>query len=184
MERLPTGAVRVRRAWPPAIFRSTEELIGVIALILAFTAILAHAALAHEFKVGSLTLEHPWARATPPGAAVGAGYLVITNGGSQPDRLVAATAEPAGHVEIHEMKVKDGVMTMAPLPGGLEIPAGGMIALKPGAFHLMLMDLKHPLKQGGEFQATLTFEKAGTVEVRFAIESLSASGPEESGDAH
>ena len=141
------------------------------------------ASLAHEFKRGDLTIEHPWARATPPGAAVGGGYLVIQNGGSSADRLLSATAEICDHVEMHAMAVKDGVMTMTPLPDGVEIPAGGSVAFSPSANHLMLMQLKQPLKEGEEFHGTLTFEKTGTIEVHFAVESMGAEGPEEDSDA-
>ena len=139
----------------------------------------APSAFAHEFKIGSLIIEHPWARATPPGAVVGGGYLTITNQGSTPDTLIAATAEVADPVEIHEMAVKDGVMTMRPVAGGVEIPAGGTVALKPDSFHLMLMNLKKPLKKGEEFHGTLTFAKAGTVEVHFAVQGIGSQAAEE-----
>jgi len=137
------------------------------------------AALAHEFKLGGLTIDHPWARATPPGAEVGGGYLVIQNDGSSADRLLSATAEICDHVEIHAMAVQNRVMTMTPLPDGIEIPAGGSVAFSPSAYHLMLMRLKQPLKQGEEFHGALTFEKAGTIEVHFEVESMGAKAPEE-----
>ena len=70
------------------------------------------------------------------------------------------------------MGVKDGVMTMRPVSGGLEIPAGGKVALKPGGYHLMFMALKRQPKQGEKFQATLTFEKAGSVTVDFVVEGM------------
>ena len=164
-------------------FQSPEERIGITVLMTALFLIVTQSAFAHEFKLGDLEIVHPWSRATPPGAAVGAGYLVINNHGSSADRLVSAAAdEVAGHVEIHEMAVKDGVMTMKPLPDGLEIPAGGSVALKPGSFHLMLMDLKAPLKEGTEFHGTLTFEKAGTVEVHFAVQGVGSTEPVEGDD--
>ncbi|RUY67895.1 copper chaperone PCu(A)C, partial [Mesorhizobium sp. M7A.F.Ca.CA.001.09.2.1] len=72
----------------------------------------------------------------------------------------------------HEMGVKDGVMTMRPVAGGLEIPAGGKVALAPGGYHLMFMGLKRQPKQGEKFSATLTFEKAGAVSVDFAVEGM------------
>ena len=182
MSRHVARAARAPTARLLALFRSPGERLGIAVLLAALFILLAQSAFAHEFKIGDLEIVHPWARATPPGAAVGAGYLVINNHGSSPDRLISATAEVAGHVEIHEMAVKDGVMTMRPIPGGLEIPAGGSVTLKPGSFHLMLMDLKTPLKEGAEFHGTLTFEKAGTVEVHFAVQGIAATEPVESGD--
>lgn len=133
--------------------------------------------LAHEFKAGSLTIGHPWARATPPGAKVAGGYLTIENGGAEPDRLVAVTAEIAGRAELHEMAVVDGVMKMRPLNDGVDIPAGGSVTLEPSGYHMMLMDLTRPLKEGESFAGTLTFEKAGTVDVTFKVESIGASAP-------
>jgi copper(I)-binding protein len=133
-------------------------------------ALFAQAAMAHGFKIGDLEIGHPWSRATLPGAKVAAGYLTIKNNGSTPDRLTAVSAEIAGTGEIHEMSVKDGVMTMRPLADGLEIPAGGEVKLEPGAYHLMFKELKAPAVEGVKFPGTLTFEKAGTVKVEFAVE--------------
>ncbi len=112
-------------------FRNAALPAAVLAL-----ALFAQAAMAHGFKIGDLEIGHPWSRATLPGAKVAAGYLTIKNNGSTPDRLIAVSAEIAGTGEIHEMSVKDGVMTMRPLTDGLEIPAGGEVKLEPGAYHL------------------------------------------------
>ena len=163
-------------------FRSPEERIGITVLLTALSLIVAQSAFAHEFKLGDLEIVHPWSRATPPGATVGAGYFIVNNHGTSPDRLVSATAEVAGEAQLHEMAVKDGVMTMKPLPDGLEIPAGGSVALKPGSFHLMLTDLKTPLKEGTQFHGTLTFEKSGTVEVHFVVEGIGSTEPAGGGD--
>lgn len=131
---------------------------------------------AHEAKIGSLILGHPWTRATPARAPVAGGYTKITNAGTESDRLIGGTAEFAGRVEIHEMTMNNGVMTMRHLPTGLEIKAGATVELKPGSFHIMFLDLKQPLKQGEMAKGTLTFEKAGTVAVEFKVESMGAQG--------
>lgn len=172
-----------------ASFRdSTQRLaLGLLAgAALLFAADMAHA---HGYKIGALEIGHPWARMTPAGAKVGGGYLKIENEGTTADRLVSATAEVAGMVEIHEMSVTDGVMKMAMLPDGIEVPAGKTVALAPGGYHLMLKDLKQPLKEGESFKGTLTFEKAGTVEVSFKIEGMNgpkgaAAGTPEDHSAH
>lgn len=137
---------------------------------------------AHEFKVGSLEIEHPWTRETPAGAKVAGGYFVVTNQGSTPDRLVSITSQVSEKAEIHEMAVKDGVMTMRPVDGGVEIPGGAKVELKPGGYHVMFMGLKEMPKLGEEFEATLTFEKAGPVKVEFAVQAMDSTGAEESGD--
>lgn len=133
-------------------------------------------AAAHEFKSGPIEVVHPWARATPPAAKVGGGYAEIRNDGSEPDRLVSVTAEVAGRVEIHEMGVKDGIMTMRPVEGGVPVPANGTAALAPGGYHLMLLELKRPLKAGESFAGTLTFEKAGTIPVTFDVQAIGSTG--------
>ncbi|MDG4892872.1 copper chaperone PCu(A)C [Mesorhizobium sp. WSM4976] len=133
-------------------------------------------AVAHEFKAGDLEIDHPWSRATPPGAKVAGGYFTVVNKGSASDRLLSISSDISDKAELHEMGVKDGVMTMRPVEGGLEIPAGGKVALKPGAYHLMFTGLKRQPKQGEKFPATLTFEKAGSVKVEFAVEGIGEPG--------
>jgi copper(I)-binding protein len=134
-------------------------------------------AAAHEFKLGDLTIGHPWSRATPGGAKIGGGYLTVTNNGSAPDRLVAATTNVADRVEIHEMAMNNGVMTMRQIPGGIPVPPGQTVAFAPGGYHLMLMGLKTPLKEGDRVKATLTFEKAGPIEVTINVEGIGAQHP-------
>ena len=146
------------------------------ALVLAAVALFGTSASAHDYKLGDLHIDHPWARATPHGAKVAGGFVAVANKGAADDRLVSATAEIAEHAEIHEMAMKDGVMTMRPLADGVVVPAGGEVALKPGGYHLMFIGLKRMLKQGESFAGTLTFEKAGTVEVSFTVAPIGAGG--------
>lgn len=130
---------------------------------------------AEAFKVGDITVEAPWTRATPAGAKVAGGYLRVTNNGAAADRLVGGTTDIAGRVEVHEMAMNNGVMQMRPLNAGLEIKAGQAIELKPGGLHVMFLDLKRQLKQNETVKATLKFEKAGTVEVTFKVGAVGAS---------
>lgn len=133
-------------------------------------------ALAHGFKAGSIEIGHPWSRATPPGARTGAGYLTLSNAGSADDKLVSASSPSAEKVEVHEMSITDGVMNMRRVDG-LAIPAGGSAALAPGGYHLMLMGIKAPFKEGQMIPVTLTFEKAGSVEVQLQVDKMGATGP-------
>ncbi|MCJ8141999.1 copper chaperone PCu(A)C [Ancylobacter sp. A5.8] len=157
------------------VLRHGEERFGAAILAAALILFAAQPVLAHGFKVGEIEIGHPWARMTPAGAKVGGGYVGIHNEGKEPDTLVSASAEVADHVEIHEMAVTDGVMKMRMLSEGLPIPAGGEVKLAPGGYHLMLMGLKQPLKEGESFKGTLTFAKAGTVDVVFKVEGM--AGP-------
>jgi copper(I)-binding protein len=129
--------------------------------------------LAHEYKAGSIVIDHPWSRQTPEGAKVAGGFLTLTNNGAAADRLVGVTSSISMRGEIHEMAVDDkGVMTMREVEGGIEIPAGGTVELKPGSFHLMFMGLNARPVEGEAFTATLEFETAGKVEVEFAVEAM------------
>ncbi len=143
---------------------------------------------AHEFKSGDLIIDHPWTRATPTGAKVAGGYLKLTNGGKQADKLISISAEGTEAVEIHEMAVVDNIMTMREVKGGLEIKPGETVELKPASFHLMMMGLKEPFKEGQMIKGTLKFEHAGTVAVEFKVEPLgakeAAGGHEGHGQAH
>jgi periplasmic copper chaperone A len=132
---------------------------------------------AHDFAIGTLKIGHPWARATPPGAKVAGGYLVIENTGATPDRLIGATVAIAGRVEIHEMAVTDGIMRMRELPQGIEIRPGGKVDMRPGSFHLMWIDLTQALKKGDMVQGTLRFAKAGEVAVVFDVDAVGAPTP-------
>ncbi|RRH93881.1 copper chaperone PCu(A)C [Mesorhizobium tamadayense] len=152
------------------------EQLGLAVLALLFLLACVPGTFAHEFKAGDLEIGHPWSRATPPGAKVAGGYFSVTNKGSSPDRLLSISSEISDKAELHEMGVKDGVMTMRPVSGGLEIPAGGKVELKPGGYHLMFVGLKRQPKQGEKFPATLTFEKAGGVTVEFAVEGMGETG--------
>ena len=159
------------------------------AVVLAVAGIAAvaapgHDAFASEFKVGAVTVETPWSRATPGGAKVAAGYLTIKNDAATPDRLVSVTADIAGSAGIHQMSMADGMMKMRELTDGLPIPAEGSVTLEPASYHLMFQDLKRPLKEGETFPATLNFEKAGTVSVTFEVRGMGAATPDQTDHQH
>jgi periplasmic copper chaperone A len=149
-----------------------------ILFALAFVCLGSSFASADEIKAGDLVITQAWSRATPKGAKTGGAYLTIENKGSAPDRLVGGSADAAGKVEIHEMTMTNGVMKMRPVEKGLEIDSGKTVKLSPGGYHMMLMDLKSPLKQGDKLPITLEFEKAGKVTVSFDVEGVGAKGPE------
>jgi periplasmic copper chaperone A len=138
---------------------------------------------AEEVKVGDLVISQAWSRATPGGAKIGGGYLTIQNKGSAPDRLLGGSADVAARVQIHEMAVNNGVMTMRPLDKGLAIEPGKTVKLAPGGHHLMLLDLKSPLKQGDRLPVTLEFEKAGKVKLSLEVQGLGAQRPAAEGNS-
>ncbi|TMJ02167.1 MAG: copper chaperone PCu(A)C [Alphaproteobacteria bacterium] len=141
----------------------------------ALLALLATAAQAHDYQVGPIAIDHPWTRATPKNAPVAGGYLKITNTGTTPDRLVGGSTNVSKRLELHEMKMDGGVMKMREVRDGLELPPGATVELKPGSYHIMMMDLARPLAKGDKVKASLTFEKAGKVDVEFAVEAIGGS---------
>jgi periplasmic copper chaperone A len=150
----------------------------------ALLALVAGSATALDYQAGTLRIGHPWTRATPNSARVGGGYLTVTNTGPTADRLVGGTLVEASRVEIHQMTMEAGVMKMHPVEGGLEIPPGETVTLKPGGYHMMFMDLKGQFKQGEMIKGTLVFEKAGTVPVEFKVEAIAAGAPGTSHEHH
>jgi periplasmic copper chaperone A len=153
----------------------------MLAYAACLTTLLAAPACAEEVKAGDLVITQAWARATPGGAKVGGAYLTIENKGSSADRLIGGSADVAGKVEVHEMATRNGVMTMRALDNGLTIEPGKTVKLAPGGYHLMMFDLKSPLKQGDKVPVTLNFEKAGKVKLSFDVEGVGAQAPGASG---
>jgi copper(I)-binding protein len=151
---------------------------SILLTAVAISLSLGGAALAHDYKAGALKIGHPWSRATPGGAKVGGGYLVIENTGATADKLIAVSAPAiSGRAEMHEMATTNGVMTMRPLDKGLAVEPGKTVKLAPGGFHLMLMDLKGPFKQGDKVPVTLEFEKAGKVTLSLDVQGVGAQAP-------
>src|ERR1700722_9503599 len=153
--------------------RVIQGLLGLALLATPFTA----PAGAQEVKAGDLVITQAWSRATPGGAKVGGGYLTIENKGSVPDRLIGGSADVADKVEVHEMAMNNGVMTMRPLNQGLVIEPGKTVKFAPGGYHLMMFDLKSPLKQGDKVPLTLEFEKDGKVKLSFDVQGIGAQAP-------
>ena len=120
-----------------------------------------------------LSVSDPWARPTPPGARVGAGYVQIHNNGDSARRLLSAESPLAGSMEVHTMAEVDGMMRMRRLTDGLEIPAGGKVELKPGAEHLMFFSPTQAFVEGETIPVTLIFDGEERLEVPFIVSDRS-----------
>ena len=144
-------------------------------LAIAGVAALAAAggASAHDYQLKMLHIDHPFARATPPGARSGGVFLSVENKGDSADRLLRVSTPVAGTAELHQMVLDGGVMRMRAI-AGLDVKPGARVVLQPGGYHVMLTDLKRPLHAGDSFPLTLGFEKAGSIEVNVMVESMSA----------
>jgi hypothetical protein len=143
---------------------------GVLLTVAAFAllgASIAKPAHAHDFRAGQLVIDHPYATPSLAGTPNGAAYLRgIRNRGNAPDRLVAASTPVAERVELHEMSTEGDVMRMREVPA-IDLPAGQEVQLRHGQrYHLMLINLRQPLKVGDRFDLTLKFEKAGETTVK------------------
>lgn len=150
-------------------------------LALAVTAItVSGQAMAQEFNLGGITVVKPWARATPGGAKVAGAYLEIRAAAGVEDNLIAAKSPVAGSVELHDHVDDGGVMKMRKQET-IPIKGAQSVVLKPGGLHIMLMELKAPLKEGDKVQFTLVFEKAGELTIEAPISKVGASGPDAAG---
>lgn len=143
-----------------------------LALAAAFSAI-AFTVSAHDYKVGELKIDHPWARATPGAITTGAVYFSVTAQGDAPDRLIAVETPRAAKAEMHTQIMDGDVMKMRPV-SAIEVNPGEPTVLKPGGLHIMLVGLTAPMREKERFPMTLTFEKAGKVEVQIAVEAAGA----------
>ncbi len=130
--------------------------------------------LASTSVFSQVTIENAWSRATPPGAKVGAGYFTIRNQSAAPDRLLGAASPAAARVETHVVEKQGDILRMREVKG-YAVPANGSFELKPGGPHLMLVDIKAPLREGDKVPLTLKFEKAGEVAVQLRVERLGAT---------
>ena len=135
------------------------------AITLALAAILAPATGAFA---SSVMVMKAYARASAtPNAETGAAYVSLMAHG-EADRLVAVSTPAAKMAGLHETVLQDGVMKMQHVDA-LDIPANGQLRMKPGGYHIMLMGLAKPLKEGDEIELTLTFEKAGEMKVKAKV---------------
>lgn len=150
----------------------SKALASVLAA--AFISFLPIESSAHDYTVGSITVMHPWARATPGPAKAGAGYLGLKNEGATADRLVKAESALSKKTELHTHIMENGVMKMTHMKDGIEIPAGQEVTFEPGGLHVMFMGLKAPFKEGEMLPVTLHFEKAGKVEVELSVKGVGA----------
>ena len=131
----------------------------------------------------SVTVSQAWSRATPPNAKVGAIYLTIEAHDKSGDLLLRAKSPAAEHAELHT-HIKDGdVMRMRRVPS-VALEKGGKVVFKPGSYHIMLIGLKQPLKDGDELPVTLTFKTAGDITVLARVQPLGAAGPKPHGSHH
>lgn len=124
---------------------------------------------AHDYQVGELQIEHPWSREMPPVAPTAAAYFILHNQGAAADRLLGVASPVAGKAELHQHLHEDGVMKMQQVQD-VVVPAAGEARFEPMGYHVMLFNLKRPLKEGERFPLSLTFEKAGTVEVEVLVQ--------------
>lgn len=149
----------------------------LIAIVAALSSTLA---VAHDYKAGNIVIAHPMSFTTPPGVATGAGYMMLTNRGGAADRLVSVTSE-FPRTMIHKTEMNNGVMQMRHQMGGVVIPAGGSVTFEPGGLHIMFMGLPAPFKEGEKKRATLTFERAGSIDVMFSVEKRKVKAVDHSG---
>ena len=117
----------------------------------------------------TLAIANAWALVSPKGAKVAAGYFIVANGGVENDRLIGAASPRAARTEIHEIALDGKVAKMRPVAAGVEVPPGGSTTLKEDGLHVMFIDVDAPFVEGETIPVTLTFEKAGNVDVTMKV---------------
>src|SRR6185503_10713086 len=147
-----------------------SKIMLIAAALTAFVS--SSPAAAHDIAV-----RQAWSRATPKAAKVAGGYLTIENRGVQPDRLLSASSGAAAKVEIHQMSMQDGIMTMRPREDGLAIAPEATVTLEPGGDHIMFIGLTAPFEEGQRVPVTLNFQRSGKIETSFEVGSVGAKGP-------
>jgi copper(I)-binding protein len=127
---------------------------------------------AHGGRAGDVEIGHPFATPTPTGAVNGAAYIAtLLNRGTQPDRLLRVTTPIAQRAEIHTMAVDAGGVMRMREAGEIALAPGVAVKMRPGAgYHLMLIGLKQPLKEGDSFPLTMEFERGGKTEVKVVVQ--------------
>jgi copper(I)-binding protein len=153
---------------------SSAMLVSVLMTSIAFAS--------DEVRVGNLKIENPQARATVPAQKMSGGFLKIENKGGA-DKLLAASSSVSKTMELHTMTMDGNIMRMREVKA-IDVPANGMVELRPGGLHLMFMDLNEQLKPGSTFKVKLKFEKAGEVEVPFKVMDNKPYGHGHSGHGH
>jgi copper(I)-binding protein len=146
------------------------------ALAWVLFAVVTLPAFAHDFTIGSLKVDHPYARPTPPGARTGAVYFTVRNTGATDDQHVKVASPAARSVELHSMTMDGNLMKMRPVKA-LDIPPRKSVTLGASGYHVMLVGLARPLAVGDQVPLTLTFAKAGPVQVFAYVEAADAATP-------
>ena len=129
----------------------------------------------------NISVHNAWARATVQGQKATGAFMTLTS--KTETRLVGVSTSVAGVAEVHEMKMDNNVMQMRALPDGLALPAGKAVALQPGGFHVMLMDLKLPLQKDTTIPLTMRFKDAkgveSSVEIKVPVSQVAPGGGKE-----
>jgi periplasmic copper chaperone A len=146
------------------------------AAVLQLIAAAQPATLAPHYMAGDIMVEQPWSPATPRGAATAVAYMTIMNHGSSVDTLLGGTS-PVGKLDIHQMSMANGIMSMRPVSGGVTIPPQSTITFSAQGYHFMLSGLKAPLMEGARVPATLIFAKAGQVPIELSVAAIGARAP-------
>lgn len=124
---------------------------------------------AAKAKLGSLVLTDGYLKAMVPGQPVGGGFVTIRNDGKEPDKLVSISTPLSTRGELHEMSMQGSIMKMRKVPDDFAIAPGQTLTMEPGGYHLMFMGMKMPFKAGDTVTVTLTFEKAGKVDLAMPV---------------
>lgn len=130
----------------------------------------SHSAYAQDGKIGAISVDNPYTRATVAGQVAAGGFMRIVNTGAA-DQLISVSSPVSTEVQLHTMKMDGNVMQMREVKR-IDLPANGAVELKPGGLHLMFINIKEPLKVGDFVPVKLKFTKAGEVEIKMPVKAM------------
>jgi copper(I)-binding protein len=155
--------------------KSNLFLMVVTVLGVAFSASVPAQGVSKTVTTSAIKIENAYTRATVPGQQVAGGFMKIENKGASVDQLLSASSPAAGEVQLHEMAMEGNVMKMRQVRD-IAVPAGGVVELKPGGYHLMFISLKGPFAAGETVPVKLKFAKAGELEVKMPVNAMGNAG--------
>ena len=154
------------------MFTFTVEKTMKFLFLIAILLTLSLSSSAHKFETKYALIDHPWLRVVGEKSSIAAGYFELTNKGDKSIIFIGAKAEFAKKIELHEIKMENGISKMRPIMNGIKVGAGDTLELKPMGHHLMFFGLKKRLEKGQMIEVKLLFKNAEALDVQFKIDSV------------
>lgn len=164
-----------------------HDILGVVTILVVTLLATGTAPAANKggsWKLGDIVVEQAWARLAPGGAGTGSVYLTVHNKSGQDDLLLAVDSNDAESTAVYSTEVKDGVVSMNPMPLGVNLPSHGEVVMRPGGIHIMMMGVSKDAKVGDLLPVKMVFRDAGSLDFEVPVVPLGAGDPAETHVKH